>query len=186
MGVPKRLRFEVFRRDGFRCRYCGATPDQKQLRPDHVIPEVLGGRTEPANLVTACEDCNSGKSSVLLTGTIADVDEHTAPNLAGELLNLISSHLGDGYINWRAHEVVQEAVPPLLQLEECARRVIADLAEDAAHLQAITRRAALTRSVAAGIDKSGARLDHWVYDELVHAVVDGIYNSSAPSLEAAR
>lgn len=62
--VSKRLRYEVLRRDGFRCRYCGATPEQAELRIDHVVPESLGGRTEPANLATACDPCNSGKSSV--------------------------------------------------------------------------------------------------------------------------
>lgn len=79
MSVPKRMRFEVFRRDGFRCRYCGAAPEQAELRPDHVVPEALGGKTEPANLVTACNDCNSGKSSTLLdTATVAEVDQHAA------------------------------------------------------------------------------------------------------------
>lgn len=62
--VSKRLRYEVLRRDGFRCRYCGATPEQAELRIDHVVPESLGGRTEPSNLATACDPCNSGKSSV--------------------------------------------------------------------------------------------------------------------------
>lgn len=76
MSVPKRMRFEIFRRDGFRCRYCGATPEQSELRPDHVIPEALGGKTEPANLATACNDCNSGKSSIAPdSATVADVDE---------------------------------------------------------------------------------------------------------------
>lgn len=62
--LSKRLRYEVLRRDGFKCRYCGATPEQSELRIDHVVPESLGGRTEPANLATACDPCNSGKSSV--------------------------------------------------------------------------------------------------------------------------
>jgi hypothetical protein len=62
--VTKRLRYEVLRRDGFRCRYCGATPAQAELRVDHVIPDALGGSSEPTNLATSCEPCNSGKSSV--------------------------------------------------------------------------------------------------------------------------
>lgn len=78
MAVSKRLRFEIFRRDGFRCRYCGATPEHSELRPDHVVPEALGGKDEPSNLVTACTDCNSGKSSVLLESTTAaDVNEYS-------------------------------------------------------------------------------------------------------------
>lgn len=63
MAVPKRLRFEVFRRDNHTCAYCGRTPPEVKLQPDHVVPEVLGGKTEAANLVTSCADCNAGKSA---------------------------------------------------------------------------------------------------------------------------
>lgn len=62
-AVSKRLRYEVFRRDGFRCRYCGAGPDDCKLTVDHVVPDALGGDTKPENLVTACADCNAGKAS---------------------------------------------------------------------------------------------------------------------------
>jgi 5-methylcytosine-specific restriction endonuclease McrA len=57
------LRFDVFTRDGFRCRYCGASADDGAiLHADHVIPESKGGPTTLENLVTACIDCNLGKS----------------------------------------------------------------------------------------------------------------------------
>lgn len=72
MAVSKRLRFEVFRRDNFQCRYCGAKPPQVELRADHVMPEALGGRTEPSNLVTACEPCNSGKTSIAPDSALVD------------------------------------------------------------------------------------------------------------------
>lgn len=74
MAVSKRLRFEILRRDDHTCLYCGAKAPVAPLRVDHVIPEALGGPTEPSNLVTACEPCNSGKSSVALDGpTVEDV-----------------------------------------------------------------------------------------------------------------
>lgn len=63
VAVSKRLRYEVFRRDNFACRYCGASAPEVKLTTDHVIPQALGGRDDPANLVTACMPCNSGKSS---------------------------------------------------------------------------------------------------------------------------
>lgn len=62
-SITKRLRFEILRRDNHACRYCGVTAPEAKLVVDHVIPEVLGGTTDPSNLVTACEPCNSGKSS---------------------------------------------------------------------------------------------------------------------------
>lgn len=63
MAVTKRTRFEVLRRDGFRCRYCGATPTEGELTVDHVVPVALGGSDAPDNLVAACRACNSGKAS---------------------------------------------------------------------------------------------------------------------------
>lgn len=64
MAVSKRLRFEIFRRDNHACRYCGRTAPEVKLTIDHVVPETLGGTDDPGNLVTACNDCNGGKSSV--------------------------------------------------------------------------------------------------------------------------
>lgn len=64
MAVSKRLRFEIFRRDNHACRYCGAIAPEAKLTVDHVTPTALGGGDEPSNLVTACSDCNSGKTSI--------------------------------------------------------------------------------------------------------------------------
>lgn len=63
MALSKRTRFEVLRRDGFRCTYCGAAPTEKELHVDHVVPVALGGGDLPNNLTTACADCNLGKAS---------------------------------------------------------------------------------------------------------------------------
>lgn len=64
MTVSRRLRFEVLRRDGHTCRYCGAKAPDVNLTVDHVVPSALGGSDEPSNLVTACAECNGGKSSI--------------------------------------------------------------------------------------------------------------------------
>lgn len=55
------MRFEILKRDGFRCRYCGATGAKTQLHVDHIEPRSLGGSDEPSNLITACRECNLGK-----------------------------------------------------------------------------------------------------------------------------
>ena len=56
------VRMAILARDHFRCRYCGRTPSEVVLEVDHAIPRALGGSNEVTNLVTACRDCNSGKS----------------------------------------------------------------------------------------------------------------------------
>lgn len=76
MTISKRLRFEVLRRDNFTCRYCGLTAPDVHLRVDHVTPAVLGGPDDPTNLVTACEPCNSGKSSTTMDAPlVAEVEQ---------------------------------------------------------------------------------------------------------------
>lgn len=65
MAVTKRVRFEVMRRDNHACRYCGAMAPDVELTIDHVMPVALGGGDEPSNLVTACRDCNAGKTSTV-------------------------------------------------------------------------------------------------------------------------
>jgi len=66
--VSERIRFEVLKRDNFRCVYCGRTPseDGVKLEVDHIIPAVEGGRYAKDNLVTVCRECNRGKGSTLL------------------------------------------------------------------------------------------------------------------------
>lgn len=63
-AVPARLRFLVLKRDAYRCTYCGKTAGPGVvLHVDHVIPVVEGGPTTEDNLVTACDECNLGKSA---------------------------------------------------------------------------------------------------------------------------
>lgn len=63
MAVSKRARYEVLRRDGYSCQYCGEAAPNVTLHIDHVVPKALGGSDNPDNLVTACRDCNVGKAS---------------------------------------------------------------------------------------------------------------------------
>ncbi|WP_460454801.1 HNH endonuclease [Arenimonas aestuarii] len=60
-GLGKNLRFEVFKRDGFRCQYCGASAPDVLLVVDHIHPVAGGGKNDILNLITACEPCNAGK-----------------------------------------------------------------------------------------------------------------------------
>jgi hypothetical protein len=79
MAVSKRLRYEILRRDNHTCRYCGATAPDAKLTVDHVTPTALGGTDTPDNLVTACEPCNSGKTSTPAdVAIVADVAEDAA------------------------------------------------------------------------------------------------------------
>jgi 5-methylcytosine-specific restriction endonuclease McrA len=50
---------EIFRRDGYRCQYCGHYSPHLTL--DHVVPRRQGGRYGWENLVSACPQCNRRK-----------------------------------------------------------------------------------------------------------------------------
>ena len=61
------LRYQVLRRDHFRCRLCGRSPANDpnvQLHIDHIHPWSQGGETTKENLQTLCNTCNGGKSNL--------------------------------------------------------------------------------------------------------------------------
>ncbi len=64
--INKKVRFDVFRRDNFTCQYCGVSAPKIVLHLDHVLPISKGGDNSAANLITACLDCNLGKSDTLI------------------------------------------------------------------------------------------------------------------------
>lgn len=70
------LRFEVFKRDSFTCRYCGKRSPEAILEVDHIHPASAGGRDEIENLVTSCYECNRGKGARLLSDIPPETDLH--------------------------------------------------------------------------------------------------------------
>lgn len=62
-ALSKKTRFEVFKRDGFTCQYCGRSSPDVILEVDHINPVKHGGKNELLNLITSCVDCNRGKGA---------------------------------------------------------------------------------------------------------------------------
>lgn len=63
--IPTKLRYQVLKRDHFKCCICGASPAKDssvELHIDHIIPWSKGGETTLNNLQTLCSKCNIGKS----------------------------------------------------------------------------------------------------------------------------
>jgi len=52
----------LFRRDNFRCMYCGVHFGQAELTRDHVVPRAQGGKDTWENVVAACGRCNHFKA----------------------------------------------------------------------------------------------------------------------------
>ena len=77
-AISKRTRFEVFKRDGFKCLYCGAHPPGVLLHVDHIQPVAAGGGNDIDNLATSCDSCNLGKSAILLRSVPLSLAEKAA------------------------------------------------------------------------------------------------------------
>lgn len=63
--ISDKLRYQVLKRDHFKCCACGASPSKDpsvELHIDHIIPWSKGGNTTIDNLQTLCSKCNLGKS----------------------------------------------------------------------------------------------------------------------------
>lgn len=69
--VSKKLRFEVFKRDNFKCQYCGASAPDVILEVDHINPVAKGGKNDILNLVTSCRDCKNSQELVKVAGRYA-------------------------------------------------------------------------------------------------------------------
>jgi rubredoxin len=61
--IKPSLRFEILKRDNYRCQMCGVTAkDGAALEIDHITPVAKGGGNNANNLQVLCRDCNAGKS----------------------------------------------------------------------------------------------------------------------------
>jgi len=62
--VQTGLRWQVFKRDNWKCLACGRrAEDNVILHIDHIIPRSKGGKDEIENYQTMCDICNIGKSN---------------------------------------------------------------------------------------------------------------------------
>ncbi len=61
--ITKSIRYEVFKRDNFKCVHCGKPKESIGLETDHINPVSKGGTDTLDNLQTLCIDCNRSKSN---------------------------------------------------------------------------------------------------------------------------
>lgn len=59
--VSNKMRFSIYKRDGYRCRMCGRTGRFVDLEIDHIKPIAKGGKSTYSNLQTLCKRCNQLK-----------------------------------------------------------------------------------------------------------------------------
>jgi len=59
-SISGKVRWDVFKRDGYKCISCGTDSD---LTIDHMHPQSKGGTNSISNLQTMCRSCNSSKGA---------------------------------------------------------------------------------------------------------------------------
>lgn len=62
----RKIREEVFLRDGSRCTYCASDGGGFPLHCDHILAVSKGGKHETSNLTTSCIRCNASKGNLSL------------------------------------------------------------------------------------------------------------------------
>lgn len=158
MAISKRLRFEIFRRDNHTCRYCGDKAPNVKLTVDHVMPESLGGNDDPTNLVTACEDCNSGKTSIAPDSPLVeDIDQAAATwnaalakaqEEAAEQFDQREALIGAFLWSW------EEKLPEFARLPDDYEQTVVDFYAKGLSLDALDEAMAITASKRGAISQA--------------------------------
>lgn len=85
-------RYNVFKRDGYKCAYCFST---KELTLDHIYPRSRGGKNSWDNLITCCSPCNAQKND--RTPEEASMELKIKPFTPGHLFFLISGNIREDW-----------------------------------------------------------------------------------------
>ena len=121
--LPYGMKEKIFRRDGYRCRMCGASKDNGiELTIDHIKPLADGGTNDIDNLQTLCKECNENKSNLNFPSGL-EIDIETKENelkLLNDLLTHEESKLSD-YINdderldalFNIKQLKEKHIPPI-------------------------------------------------------------------------
>lgn len=117
--LSQSMRWAVFARDNFRCRYCGAQAgsDGVELVVDHIVSIADGGDNRMDNLLSACQCCNSGKGAKSLAR--APISESAVQAMSDRALSQIE------------YAEAQKAITEAIENERLARKIMLDLAVNA-------------------------------------------------------
>jgi HNH endonuclease len=157
MAISKRLRYEILRRDNYTCRYCGRSTPDVSLTVDHVVPESLGGSDSPPNLVTACPDCNSGKTSSMPDSPLVAAVADDAARWAAAMKQAVEENRMDN--NTAVHEAVVGAWPSYRR----SREIPTDYRETIDRILAAGLPAEDVVAMARVADAKASVNDRWAY-----------------------
>ena len=94
-SLTNRERFEILKRDGFSCHYCGRRAPNVELQIDHIEAVANGGTNDQSNLIAACFECNSGKSATSILDSAPDFGSMSYHQIA----DFVSKRITDDIID---------------------------------------------------------------------------------------
>lgn len=90
-NIDQKISWTVFRRDGFKCQYCG--DHESPMTIDHLVLWEEDGDTVPANLLTSCKKCNHTRGNMpfdqWLKSSYLISKLHTISNHPDDLKNMV-------------------------------------------------------------------------------------------------
>jgi 5-methylcytosine-specific restriction endonuclease McrA len=95
-------KINIFKRDKYKCAYCGEKFTHKELTLDHIHPISRGGNKKSwDNLITSCGTCNNKKSNKLLNEiNISLLFKPFEPNWSPKLGLSIGKNYPEEWENW--------------------------------------------------------------------------------------
>ena len=128
-AISKMTRFEVFNRDQFKCRYCGANPPKVVLHIDRLIEPSARGSSQAQNLVTACQRCVMGKGVLESKSDVATLKSNN--EMLGEREAQLVAYQKFLQAKWARAEVdvclVGQILDPLARIEGIAPEKVASI-----------------------------------------------------------
>ena len=122
------------------------------------MPESLGGNDDPTNLVTACEDCNSGKTSIAPDSPLVeDIDQAAATwnaalakaqEEAAEQFDQREALIGAFLWSW------EEKLPEFARLPDDYEQTVVDFYAKGLSLDALDEAMAITASKRGAISQA--------------------------------
>jgi hypothetical protein len=89
--LPCDVQHALWKRDGYRCRDCGAAVNAERRPQAHrIVPHAQGGTDDPGNLITLCFACYATKG----LRTYADILRSAAPDRLPEFVKLMTADFG--------------------------------------------------------------------------------------------
>lgn len=156
--ISSGTRYNLLKRAGFKCCYCGASPATNsavELVIDHAIPFSKGGLDSIENFVVACKTCNAGKSA-------KSPDEIPSESVIAERIQESSVYQALDVLLSRFDQYLKDAARPWLESQEWIRELVNAYREPWISKKDVPKYAGISKATVDQLIRSGQIRSYWV------------------------